>query len=68
MVCPRPESCDALRALMSVAPNLGCDETKNRGTYTRMTEPSGKPYITLQELLTDSKQKNSIGKFTYTES
>ena len=29
-VCPRPESCDAPRALMSVAPNLCCDETKNR--------------------------------------
>ena len=28
-VCPRPESCDALRALMSIAPNLSCDETKN---------------------------------------
>ena len=53
---------------MSVAPNLCCDKTKNRGTYTRVTEPSGKPYITLQELLTDLKQKNSIGKLTYTES
>ena len=28
-VCPRPKSCDAPRALMSVAPNLRCDETKN---------------------------------------
>ena len=28
-VCPRPESCDAPRALMSIAPNLCCDETKN---------------------------------------
>ena len=37
MVCPRPESCDALRALISVAPNLCCDETKNRGTYTCVT-------------------------------
>ena len=37
MVCPRPESCDAPRALMSIAPNLCCDETKNRGTYTRVT-------------------------------
>ena len=36
-VCPRPESCDVPRALMSVAPNLCCDETKNRGTYTRVT-------------------------------
>ena len=25
----RPKSCDAPRALMSVAPNLCCDETKN---------------------------------------
>ena len=24
---------------MSVTPNLCCDETKNRGTYTRVTEP-----------------------------
>ena len=39
-VCPRPESCDAPRALMSVAPNLCCDETKNQGTYTRLTHPS----------------------------
>ena len=30
MVCPRPESCDALRALMSVTPNLCCDETEPR--------------------------------------
>ena len=37
MVCPRPESCDAPRALMFVAPNLCCDETKNLGTYTCMT-------------------------------
>ena len=37
MVCPRPESCDALRALMSIAPNLCCDETKNQGTYTHVT-------------------------------
>ena len=36
-VCPRPESCDEPRALMSVAPNLCCDETKNRGTYTHVT-------------------------------
>ena len=37
MVSPRPESCDAPRALMSVAPNLCCVKTKNRGTYTRVT-------------------------------
>ena len=36
-VYPRPESCDAPRALMSVTPTLCCDETKNRGTYTRVT-------------------------------
>ena len=36
-VCPRPKSCDAPRALMSVAPDLCCDETKNWGTYTRVT-------------------------------
>ena len=38
-VCPRPESCDTQRALMNFAPNLCCDETKNRGTYTRVTVP-----------------------------
>ena len=38
-VCPRPESCDTQRALMIFAPNLGCDETKNGGTYTRVTVP-----------------------------
>ena len=37
-VCPRPESCDVLRALMSVAPNLCCDKTKNGGTCTRVTK------------------------------
>ena len=26
---------------MSVAPNLCCDETKNRGTYTRVTDILG---------------------------
>ena len=31
-VCPRPKSCDTPRALMSIAPNLCCHETKNRGT------------------------------------
>ena len=36
-VCPRPKSCDVPRALMSVAPNLCCDETKNWGTYTCVT-------------------------------
>ena len=36
-VCPRPKSCDASRTLMSVTPNLCCDETKNQGTYTHMT-------------------------------
>ena len=36
-VCPRPESYDAPRALMSVAPNLCCDETNNRETYTHVT-------------------------------
>ena len=28
MACPRPESCDTLTALMSVTPNLWCDETR----------------------------------------
>ena len=33
MVCPRPESCDTPRALMSVIPNLCCDETKPRSIH-----------------------------------
>ena len=33
MICPRPESCDAPRALMSVAPNLCCDETEPRNIH-----------------------------------
>ena len=37
-------------------------------TSSLLSEPQGKPFITLQEFPTDSKQKNSIGKFTYTES
>ena len=39
-VSPRAKSCDVPRALMSIAPNLCCDETKNQGTYTRVTQPS----------------------------
>ena len=38
MVCPRPNSCDASGAFMSVTPNLCCEETKNRGAYSRLTE------------------------------
>ena len=30
MVCSRPESCDVPRALMSVAPNHCCDETRTK--------------------------------------
>jgi len=33
MVCPRPKSCDMLRALMSVTPNLCCDETELRSIH-----------------------------------
>ena len=33
-VCPRSKSCDVLRALMSVAPNLWCDETELRSIYS----------------------------------
>ena len=33
-VCPRPESCDASGALMSVAPNLCCDETEPRSIHS----------------------------------
>ena len=29
-VCPRLESCDSPRALMSVTPNLCCDQTEPR--------------------------------------
>ena len=34
MVCPRPESYDAPRALMSVTPNLCCDETELRSIHS----------------------------------
>ena len=44
MVYPRPESCDTPRALMSVTPNLCCDE--NQGAYTRLTVPM--QYFSLQ--------------------
>ena len=30
MVCPRPRSCDAPRALMSITPNHFCDETRTK--------------------------------------
>ena len=33
MVCPRPESCDKPRALMSVTPNLCCDKTELRSIH-----------------------------------
>ena len=33
-VCPRSKSCDVLRALMSVAPNLCCDETELRSIHS----------------------------------
>ena len=33
-VCPRSKSCDVLRALMSVATNLCCDETELRSIYS----------------------------------
>ena len=36
MVCP-PRAPNG--ALMSVTPNLCCDETKNQGAYTRLTNP-----------------------------
>ena len=34
MICPRPESCDAPRALMSVTPNLCWDETEPRSIHS----------------------------------
>ena len=34
MVCLRPESCDVLRALMSITPNLCCDETEPRSIHS----------------------------------
>ena len=34
MVCPRPESCDKPRALMSVTSNLCCDETQQSSDET----------------------------------
>ena len=43
-VCPRPESCDAPRALMSVTPNL-FGIRQNWGEYTHLTIASrGKLY------------------------
>ena len=33
-VCPRPESCDTPRVLMSVTPNLCCDETEPRRIHS----------------------------------
>ena len=33
MVCPKPESCDMPRALMSVTPNLCCEETELRRIF-----------------------------------
>ena len=37
---------------MSVAPNLCCDETKNRGTYTRVTQGSSKKQESSRETST----------------
>ena len=47
MVCPRPNSCDAPGAFMSITPNLCCEETKNRGTYTRLTECKSLSHVQL---------------------
>ena len=33
-VCPRPDSRDTQRALMSVTPNLCCDETEPRSIHS----------------------------------
>ena len=46
------------RALMSVAPNLCCDETKNRGRYSRMTvgwhhQLNGHEFEHIQEMMKD---------------
>ena len=38
MVCP-PRAVTRQGALMSVTPNFCCDQTKNRGAYTRVTLP-----------------------------
>ena len=37
-VCP-PRAVTRQGALMSITPNFCCDETKNRGAYTRLTLP-----------------------------
>jgi len=42
MVCTRPESCDAPRALMSITPNLCCDETEPRSIHSPDTRQKGK--------------------------
>ena len=46
-VCPRPERCDTPRALMSVTPNLCCDETEPRGIHL----PDTTKIIPLEEQL-----------------
>ena len=57
-VCPRPESCDAPRALMSVAPNLCCDETKSPGIYTHMTVPC--PVLTVASWIQVSQEAGQV--------
>ena len=42
-VCPRPESCDTPRALMSVTPNLCCDETEPRSIHSPDDRKSKSP-------------------------
>ena len=65
-VCPRPESCDAPRALMSVAPNLCCDETKNRGTYTRVTKRTFKRRVnSTKQLLNAGRGHQAPRKATH---
>ena len=41
-VSPRPESCDRQRALMSITPNLCCDETEPRSIPSPDTREKGK--------------------------
>ena len=43
---------------MSVTPNLCCDETKSRGTYTRVTELRAQEFMTIKYLIITGNLKN----------
>ena len=45
---------------MSVTPNLCCDETKSRGTYTRVTELRAQEFMTIKYLIITGNLKNVV--------